>query len=50
MSSGGLFKSVKAPQSPGIQRWSALLAHPKGIISVTKMVKVVSNKEKLITD
>ena len=43
MRSGGLFKSVQAPYQPGIQRWAALIAHPEGIISVTKNVKVVSN-------
>ena len=36
------FKSVKAPLKPGIQNWAALLVHPDGVISITKMVKVVS--------
>ena len=38
---GGLFKSVKAPLKPGVQNWAALIAHPKGLISITKMVRVV---------
>ncbi len=42
--SGGLFKSVRAPYQPGKQRWAALIAHPKGIVSITKNVKVVSNE------
>ncbi len=38
---GGLFKSVKAPLQPGVQNWAALIAHPKGLISITKMVRIV---------
>ena len=45
--SGGLFKSVKAPLKPGSQRWAALLAHPDGIISITKHIKVVSKESEL---
>ncbi len=45
---GGLFKSVQAPLKPGMQHWAALLAHPDGLISVTKSVKIVSNKSELI--
>ncbi len=41
---GGLFKSVKAPLTPGTQNWAAVIAHPEGLISVTKMVKVVSSE------
>ncbi len=44
---GGLFKSVKAPLKEGVQKWAAILAHPKGLISITKMVRVVSNKSKI---
>ncbi len=40
--SGGLFKSVRAPYQPGNQRWAAIIAHPEGIISITKNVRVVS--------
>ena len=40
---GGLFKSVKAPLSPGRQNWAAVIAHPDGIISITKRVQVVSD-------
>ncbi|WP_269622270.1 hypothetical protein [Prochlorococcus marinus] len=48
MESGGIFKKVRAPLKPGIQRWGALLAHPNGIVSITKAVKIVSKKENLI--
>ena len=48
IASGGLFKSVRAPFEEGDQRWSALIAHPEGIVSVTKMVRVISNNETLI--
>tara|TARA_B100001250_G_C19754036_1_gene769225 strand:+ start:707 stop:1444 length:738 start_codon:yes stop_codon:yes gene_type:complete len=42
MGAGGIFKSVKASSKPGKQRWAALLAHQDGLISVTKLVQVVS--------
>ena len=41
--SGGLFKNVQAPMQPGIQNWAALIAHPDGIISITKSVNVKNN-------
>ncbi len=41
---GGLFKSVKAPLKPGIQNWAAVIAHPKGVIAITKMVRIVENE------
>ncbi len=49
MGGGGLFKSVKAPLNEGVQTWAALLAHPDGLISVTKKVRVVSDESDLIT-
>ncbi len=45
--SGGLFKIVRAPLRPGKQRWAALLAHPEGLITITKTVKIVSSKSEL---
>ena len=39
---GGLFKSVQAPFQPGVQTWAALLVHPDGVETATKMVRVVS--------
>ena len=42
LGSGGLFKSVRAPYQPGNQRWAAIIAHPEGILSITKNVKIVS--------
>ena len=47
MGSGGIFKSVKAPLNPGQQRWAAIIAHPEGVISITKMVRIISNKADL---
>ncbi len=38
--SGGLFKYIKAPLEPGFQIISAIIAHPKGIYSITKRIKV----------
>ncbi len=43
---GGLFKSIKAPLNTGNQYIAALITHPDGIISVTKTVKVVTEKSK----
>ena len=48
MASGGLFKSVRAPLEPGNQIWSALIAHPEGLISITKLVRVISSTDNLI--
>ena len=47
MESGGLFKTVRAPFQSGIQRWGALIAHPEGLISISKMVRIVSNPQHL---
>jgi hypothetical protein len=44
---GGLFKVVQAPQTPGFQTWAVLLVHPKGVVSATKRVRVVSDRESL---
>lgn len=44
---GGLFKSVQAPYSPGTQTWAVLLVHPRGVISATKRVRVVTDKAAL---
>ena len=41
---GGLFKSVQAPINPGSQYWGAVIAHPDGLISITKLVRIVENK------
>ncbi len=38
--SGGLFKYIQAPLEPGFQTISAIIAHPKGIYSITKKIKV----------
>ena len=44
---GGLFKSVKAPSKEGLQSWAAVLAHPEGLLSITKRVRVVALKSDL---
>ena len=44
---GGLFKTVQAPASPGAQTWALVLVHPKGIISFSKRVRVVSDRAQL---
>ncbi len=44
---GGLFKSVQAPFEPGRQGLAAMLVHPEGLISITKVVKVVSNQSQI---
>ena len=44
---GGLFKSVQAPFQPGVQTWAALLVHPDGVITVSKRVQVVDDREQL---
>ena len=39
--SGGIFKTTRAPSKPGIQIWSGIIAHPKGMISFTKSIDIV---------
>ena len=38
---GGIFRRTRAPAKPGLQIWSGVIAHPKGIISFTKTVDIV---------
>ena len=40
--SGGIFKMTRAPSKPGIQIWSGIIAHPKGIITFTKSIDIVN--------
>ncbi len=47
MGGGGIFKSVQAPLKPGSQRWAALLAHPDGLVAITKLVRIVNNKSEM---
>ncbi|MFN5195089.1 MAG: hypothetical protein ACK5E6_11800 [Cyanobacteriota bacterium] len=42
---GGLFKTVQAPLTPGSQMWAVLLVHPDGIVSASKRVRVVSERQ-----
>ena len=39
--SGGIYKMTRAPSKPGIQIWSGIIAHPKGIITFTKSIEIV---------
>ena len=48
LAGGGLFKTVQAPLKAGTQYWAAILAHPEGLVSITKSVKIVQNKSDLI--
>jgi len=43
LGSGGLFKSVRAPQRPGSQTWALMLVHPDGVVTATKRVQIVSS-------
>ncbi len=47
MGGGGLFKRVLAPQRPGVQNWAAMLVHPEGVITATKLVHVVNTKSEM---
>lgn len=47
LAGGGLFKTVQAPYSPGSQTWAVLLVHPRGVVSTTKRVRVVSDRAAL---
>ena len=44
---GGLFKRVRAPQTPGVQRWAVMLVHPDGVVTATQQVKVVADATEL---
>ena len=48
LDAGGLFKTVQAPYKPGTQMWAVLLVHPRGVVSATKMVRVVADKASLV--
>ena len=41
LQSGGIFKMTRAPTKPGIQLWSGIIAHPKGMITFTKSIDIV---------
>ncbi len=41
LSSGGIFKTTRAPSKPGIQIWSGVIAHPEGLITFTKSIDIV---------
>ena len=41
LASGGIFKMTRAPSKPGIQIWSGVIVHPKGMITFTKSIDIV---------
>ena len=41
LASGGIFKMTRSPSKPGIQVWSGIIAHPKGMITFTKSIDIV---------
>ncbi|MBO8233099.1 hypothetical protein HA151_01010 [Prochlorococcus marinus XMU1419] len=41
LASGGIYKITRAPSKPGVQIWSGIIAHPKGIITFTKTIDIV---------
>ncbi len=41
LASGGIFKITRAPSKPGIEIWSGIIAHPKGMITFTKSIDIV---------
>jgi len=41
LASGGIFKMTRAPSKPGMQIWSGIIAHPKGMITFTKSIDIV---------
>ncbi len=41
LAAGGIFKMTRAPAKPGIQIWSGIIAHPKGLITFTKSIDIV---------
>ena len=41
LASGGIFKMTRAPSKPGIQIWSGIIAHPKGMITFIKSIDIV---------
>tara|TARA_Y100001968_G_scaffold332724_1_gene391965 strand:+ start:1592 stop:2347 length:756 start_codon:yes stop_codon:yes gene_type:complete len=50
LSSGGIFKLVQAPLNPGKQHWAAIIAHPEGIISITKSVNISSEDIQIMSE
>ncbi|MEO1003197.1 MAG: hypothetical protein AAFX65_08815 [Cyanobacteria bacterium J06638_7] len=45
---GGLFRVVRAPLNPGAQTWAVLLVHPDGLVSASKRVRVVTERDQLL--
>ncbi len=43
LASGGIFKITRAPAKTGIQIWSGIIAHPKGMINFTKSIDIVDD-------
>ena len=43
LATGGIFKVSRAPLIPGIQIWTGIIAHPRGLVSFTKTVNIVED-------
>tara|TARA_Y100001933_G_scaffold102783_1_gene103475 strand:- start:255 stop:980 length:726 start_codon:yes stop_codon:yes gene_type:complete len=43
LAAGGIFKVSRAPLIPGIQIWTGIIAHPRGLVSFTKTVNIVKD-------
>ncbi len=43
LATGGIFKVSRAPLIPGTQIWTGIIAHPSGLVSFTKTVKIVED-------
>ncbi|EEE39613.1 hypothetical protein [Prochlorococcus marinus] len=41
LASGGIFKMTRAPSKSGMQIWSGIIVHPKGMITFTKSIDIV---------
>ena len=42
LASGGIFKMTRAPSKPGMQIWSGIIVHPKGMITFTKSIDILN--------
>ena len=44
LATGGIFKVSRAPLKAGTQIWTGIIAHPSGLVSFTKTVKIVEDE------
>jgi len=43
LAAGGIYKVTRAPSKPGIQIWTGIISHPKGLVTFTKTVNILEN-------